>query len=55
MLQHYLDRLAAGTAVLGPVRVHRLDQIRQAHTELEGNRTFGKHVGLTPAGAAAQA
>jgi len=55
VLQHHLDRLAAGTASLGPVRVHRLDQIRQAHTELEGNRTFGKHVVLTPAGAALQA
>jgi hypothetical protein len=38
---------AAGTASLGPIRVHRLDDIRAAHTDLEHNRTFGKHVVLT--------
>lgn len=47
VLQRYLDRLAAGTASLGPIHVHRLDDIRDAHTQLEHNRTFGKHVVLT--------
>jgi NADPH:quinone reductase-like Zn-dependent oxidoreductase len=47
VLQGYLDRLAAGTANLGPIRVHRLDDIRDAHSDLEHNRTFGKHVVLT--------
>jgi NADPH:quinone reductase-like Zn-dependent oxidoreductase len=47
VLQAYLDRLAAGTAALGPIRVHRLDDIREAHTDLEDNRTFGKHVVVT--------
>jgi NADPH2:quinone reductase len=47
ILQSYLDRLENGTTSLGPVRVHRLDGIRQAHTELEHNSTFGKHVVIT--------
>ena len=47
VLQGYLDRLAAGTTSLGPIRVHRLDDIREAHADLEHNRTFGKHVVLT--------
>ena len=46
VLQHYLDRLADGTASLGPIRVHRLEDIREAHLDLEHNRTFGKHVVL---------
>jgi len=47
VLQGYLDRLAAGTASLGPIRVHQLEDIREAHLSLEHNRTFGKHVVLT--------
>ena len=47
VLQGYLDRLAAGTASLGPIQVHQLDDIREAHADLEHNRTFGKHVVLT--------
>ena len=47
VLQGYLDRLADGTASLGPIRVHRLGDIREAHLDLEHNRTFGKHVVLT--------
>ena len=50
VLQGYLDRLAAGTAGLGPIRVHHLDDIRTAHADLEHNLTFGKHVVLTDAG-----
>ncbi|MEN3359274.1 MAG: hypothetical protein V7637_3256 [Mycobacteriales bacterium] len=47
VLQRYLDRLAAGTTSPGPIHVHRLQDIRQAHLDLEENRTFGKHVVLT--------
>jgi len=50
VLQYYLDRLAAGTATLGPIRVHKLDDIREAHLDLEHNRSFGKHVVLTRSG-----
>ena len=47
VLQSYLDRLAAGTARLGPIRVRHLDEIREAHSDLEHNRGFGKQVILT--------
>jgi NADPH:quinone reductase len=47
VLQDYLDRLAAGTISLGLIQVHRLEDIREAHTDLEHNQTFGKHVVLT--------
>ena len=47
VLQSYLDRHADGSASLGPFRVHRLEEIREAHLDLEHNRTFGKHVVLT--------
>ena len=47
VLQSYLDRLTAGTASLGPTRVHQLEDIREAHLDLEHNRTFGMHVVLT--------
>lgn len=44
VLQRYLDRLAIGEVSLGPIRVYALEQIRQAHTDMEQNRTFGKMV-----------
>jgi NADPH:quinone reductase-like Zn-dependent oxidoreductase len=44
VLQRYLDRLAAGEVSLGPIRVYALEQIRQAHADMEQNRTFGKMV-----------
>ncbi len=44
VLQHYLDRLAVGDVSLGPVHVYDLERIRQAHTDMEQNRTFGKMV-----------
>jgi NADPH:quinone reductase-like Zn-dependent oxidoreductase len=44
VLQHYLDRLAAGEVSLGPSRVYGLDQVREAHTDMEQNRPFGKLV-----------
>ena len=46
VLQDYLDRLADGSASLGPTSVHRLEDIREAHLDLEHNLTFGKHVVL---------
>jgi D-arabinose 1-dehydrogenase-like Zn-dependent alcohol dehydrogenase len=46
-VQRYLDRLAAGEVSLGPVRIYALEQIRQAHTDMEQNRTFGKMVVTT--------
>jgi len=55
VLQRYLDRRAAGTANAGPIQVHPLAEIREAHADLEHNRTFGKHVVLTPAGEVADA
>ena len=54
VLQRYLDRLAIGEVSLGPIRVYDLKQIRQAHTDMEHNRTFGKKVvTITPQGARA--
>ena len=44
VLQRYLDRLAVGDVSLGPVHVYPLERIRQAHTDMEQNRTFGKMV-----------
>jgi NADPH2:quinone reductase len=46
VLQAYLDKLAAGEISFGAPRVYRLDQIRQAHADLEHNRAVGKLVGL---------
>jgi NADPH2:quinone reductase len=47
VLQSHLDRLAEDSTILGPTLVHQLQDIRQAHRELEDNLTFGKHVVLT--------
>jgi NADPH:quinone reductase len=47
VLQRYLDRLAIGEVSLGPIRVYDLEQIRQAHADMEHNRTFGKLVVTT--------
>jgi NADPH2:quinone reductase len=44
VLQRYIDRLAAGEVRLGPIRVYALEQIREAHMDMEHNRTFGKMV-----------
>jgi NADPH:quinone reductase len=44
VLQRYLDRLAIGEISLGPIRAYGLEQIRQAHTDMELNRSFGKMV-----------
>lgn len=47
ILQTFLDGLAAGTITLGPTQVHAFDEVRSAHSDMEHNRTFGKHVVLT--------
>ncbi|QKV74429.1 zinc-binding alcohol dehydrogenase family protein [Amycolatopsis sp. Hca4] len=47
VLQRYLDRIAAGEAGLGPAKVYSMAEIRQAHDDLEHNRTAGKLVVLT--------
>jgi NADPH:quinone reductase-like Zn-dependent oxidoreductase len=44
VLQGYLDRIASGEVELGPMRVYRLDDIRQAHDDMEHNRAVGKLV-----------
>lgn len=47
VLQRYLDRIARGEASLGPAAVYPMAEIRQAHDDLEHNRTAGKLVVLT--------
>ncbi|MGW5724027.1 zinc-binding alcohol dehydrogenase family protein [Amycolatopsis sp. NPDC003865] len=47
VLQRHLDRIAAGEASLGLATVYAMDEIRQAHDDLEHNRTAGKLVVLT--------
>ena len=47
LLQGFLDSLAAGTAVVPIGRVYRIDQIVQAHADMEANRVSGKLVVLT--------
>jgi len=44
VLQHYLDKISAGELSLGSIRVYPLDQIRQAHADMEHNRVVGKIV-----------
>ena len=44
MLQTWLNGIAAGQLSLGPVQTYALDQIRQAHDDMEHNRTLGKQV-----------
>ncbi|GAA1163379.1 NADPH:quinone reductase-like Zn-dependent oxidoreductase [Kitasatospora gansuensis] len=44
VLQRYLDRIAAGEIGVGPTHVYRLDEIRDAHTDLEHGHRFGKLV-----------
>ncbi|MDX3194690.1 zinc-binding alcohol dehydrogenase family protein [Streptomyces sp. MN03-5084-2B] len=47
VLQRYLDRIEAGETGLGPAEVYSMAEIRQAHDDLEHNRTAGKLVVLT--------
>jgi NADPH2:quinone reductase len=48
VLQGYLDKVAAGEITLGPTNVYRLDDIRQAHADMENNRVLGKLVVRLP-------
>jgi NADPH:quinone reductase len=47
LLQGFLDSLAAGTATLPIGRVYHLDQIVQAHTDMEASQVSGKLVVVT--------
>jgi NADPH:quinone reductase len=47
LLQAFLDSVATGTAVVPIGRIYRLDQIVQAHTDMETNQVSGKLVVLT--------
>jgi NADPH2:quinone reductase len=44
VLQSYLDKIAAGKLTFAPAHVYRLDEIRQAHADMEHNRIVGKLV-----------
>jgi NADPH:quinone reductase-like Zn-dependent oxidoreductase len=46
VLQEFLDAVAAGEAVVPLYRVYRLDQIRDAHAEMEAGSATGKIVVL---------
>jgi NADPH:quinone reductase-like Zn-dependent oxidoreductase len=46
VLQHFLDLIASGEFELGPVTAYQLEDIRQAHADLEANKVAGKLVGL---------
>ena len=44
VLQGYLDKIAAGKLKFAPARVYMLDEIRQAHDDMEHDRVAGKMV-----------
>jgi NADPH:quinone reductase-like Zn-dependent oxidoreductase len=44
VLQSYLDKVVAGKLKFAPARVYRLDEIRQAHGDMEHDRVAGKMV-----------
>ena len=48
VLQDFLDAVAAGDAVVPISRVYQLEEIRQAHAEMEAGSATGKIVVLTP-------
>ncbi len=48
VLQDFLDAVAAGKAVVPIHRVYQLDDIREAHAEMEAGSATGKIVVLTP-------
>jgi len=47
LLQEFLDSAAAGTAAVPIGHVYHMDEIVQAHADMEGNRVSGKLVVLT--------
>jgi NADPH:quinone reductase len=50
ILQDFLDAVAAGEAIVPLHRVYHLDEIREAHAEMEAGSTTGKIVVLTEPG-----
>ncbi|MBT2509852.1 zinc-binding dehydrogenase [Streptomyces sp. ISL-98] len=44
VLQDCLDKIADGRIALGPPQVYRLEDIREAHSDMEHNRSVGKLV-----------
>ncbi|WP_420803303.1 zinc-binding dehydrogenase [Streptomyces spiramyceticus] len=44
VLQDCLDKIADGRIALGPPQVYRLEEIREAHSDMEHNRSVGKLV-----------
>jgi NADPH2:quinone reductase len=44
VLQRYLEGIADGSVDLGPTQVYSLDEINQAHDDMEQNRAVGKQV-----------
>lgn len=44
VLRRYLDKIAAGKLKFAPARVYTLDEIRQAHDDMEHDRVAGKMV-----------
>lgn len=47
VLQRFLDRIASGALGLGPIQRYTMDQIRDAHADMEHNRAVGKQVVVT--------
>ena len=47
ILQDFLDTVATGEAVVPLYRIYHIDEIRQAHAEMEAGSATGKIVGLT--------
>jgi NADPH:quinone reductase len=52
VLQGFLDAVAAGEAIVPIHSVYQLDEIRQAHAEMEAGSAIGKIVVLTAHGMA---
>jgi NADPH2:quinone reductase len=50
VLQDFLDAVAAGEAIIPLHRVYHLDEIREAHAEMEAGSATGKIVVLTDSG-----
>jgi NADPH:quinone reductase len=47
VLQDFLDAVAAGEAIVPLHRIYHLDEIREAHAEMEAGSATGKIVVLT--------
>jgi NADPH2:quinone reductase len=51
VLQRFLDLIAEGSISLGPATIYQLEDIPQAHADIDANRVAGKLVGITGAAA----